>query len=99
KAPRWGGRAGGFFRWVCQPHELQSPLKLPDGVRVIGINSHVKHSVGGGQYGITRCAAFMAHAMILTKMREFGTAAGRALHRDPMNGYLANLDLDDYKKY
>jgi len=73
-------------------------LKLPDGVRVIGINSNVKHSVGGGQYGITRCAAFMGHTIILSKMREIGVAAGRQLIRDPINGYLANLALDDYKQ-
>src|SRR4051812_45824717 len=81
------------------PRGLKPPLKLPDGVRVIGINSNVKHSVGGGQYGITRCAAFMGHAMILAKMREMGVAAGKELVRDPMNGYLANLALDDYKRF
>jgi L-arabinokinase len=93
------GQAGSLLRMVCQPHELQAPLKLPDRVRVIGINSNVKHSVGGGQYGITRCAAFMAHAMILAKMREMGQKAGRELIADPMNGYLANLGIDDYRKY
>jgi galactokinase len=93
------GQAGSLLRMVCQPHELKPPLKLPDRVRVIGINSNVKHSVGGGQYGITRCAAFMAHTMILAKMREMGQKAGRELIADPMSGYLANLDIDDYRKY
>jgi L-arabinokinase len=93
------GEAGTLLRLVCQPHELQPPLQLPGNVRVIGINSNVKHSVGGGQYGVTRCAAFMAHAMILAKMREMGAAAGKPLERDPMNGYLANLAADDYKKF
>jgi len=41
-------------------------------VRVLGINSNVKHSVGGGAYGRTRCAAFMAHAIILQAMHEAG---------------------------
>jgi L-arabinokinase len=93
------GHKDSFLRLICQPHELQSPLKIPEGVRVIGINSNVKHSVGGGQYGITRCAAFMGHKMILSKMREMGVAAGKPLLGDPMNGYLAKLDLDDYKRY
>ncbi len=93
------GDTGSLLRLVCQPHELQPPLKLPDKVRVIGINSNVKHSVGGGQYGITRCAAFMGHAMIVAKMREMGEAAGKELSRDPMNGYLANLSADDYKRF
>jgi L-arabinokinase len=99
QATSCAGEQDSFMRMICQPHELQSPLHLPQGVRVIGIDSNVKHSVGGGQYGITRCAAFMGHAMILAKMRDMGVAAGRALLRDPMNGYLANLDLDDYKQF
>jgi galactokinase len=99
QATSCAGRENSFMRLLCQPHELQEPLRLPAGVRVIGINSAVKHSVGGGQYGITRCAAFMGHTMILAKMRQMGLAAGRALERDPMNGYLANLDLNDYKMY
>jgi L-arabinokinase len=93
------GEAGTLLRMVCQPHELLPPLELPPRVRAIGINSKVKHSVGGGQYGVTRCAAFMAHAMILAKMREMGTAAGRALESDPMHGYLANLNQNDYKRF
>jgi L-arabinokinase len=91
------GRAGLLLRMVCQPHVLQPPLTLPEGVRVVGINSGVRHSVGGTAYSRTRCAAFMAHAIILERMRQLGAAAGRTLAGDPMNGYLANLDPDDYK--
>ena len=36
--------------------------------------------------------------MILEKMREMGEAAGSKLDGDPMNGYLANLDPEDYKR-
>lgn len=88
-----------LLRLLCQPHELQPPLQLPQGIRAIGINSNVKHSVGASMYPITRCAAFMGHRMILEKMRQIGAAAGRTLSDDPMNGYLANLPLEDYKTY
>ncbi|HEV7302138.1 MAG TPA: hypothetical protein VGN72_22565 [Tepidisphaeraceae bacterium] len=92
------GESGALLRMVCQPHEIQEPLFLPQGIRAVGINSNVKHSVGGGMYGKTRCAAFMGHKIILEKMREMGAAAGKTLVGDPMNGYLANLDPDDYKR-
>jgi galactokinase len=88
-----------LLRMICQPHELQPPLQLPEGIRVVGINSAVKHSVGGGMYGKTRCAAFLGHRIILEKMREMGRAAGAELLSDPMRGYLANLDPEDYKKF
>ena len=84
---------------ICQPHELQPPLQLPAGIRVVGINSAVKHSIGAGMYGKTRCAAFMGHRMMLEKMREMGIAAGAVLQSDPMRGYLANLEPDDFKKF
>lgn len=93
------GEPDSLLRLVCQPHELQSPLRLPEGIGVYGINSNVKHSVGGGSYGRTRCAAFMGHRIILEKMQQIGTAGGQTLSGDPMNGYLANLPLADYKKY
>ena len=92
------GQQGALLRMVCQPHEIQPPLFLPAGIRAIGINSNVKHSVGGGQYGKTRCAAFMGHKIILHQMAKIGKAAGRTLNGDPMNGYLANLDPEDYKR-
>src|SRR5437660_1212782 len=47
------GEADALLRMVCQPHDVQSPLRLPDGVRVLGINSGVKHDVGGPAYART----------------------------------------------
>jgi L-arabinokinase len=40
----------------------------------------------------------MGHRMILECMRHIGSAMKRELAGDPMNGYLANLDPDDYKR-
>lgn len=93
------GIQGQLFRMACQPHEPHAPLAVPACVQVLGINSGVRHEVGGAAYTRTRCAAFMAHAIILQAMREMGQAAGRELLADPTRGYLANLDPDDYKKF
>ncbi|HET6251679.1 MAG TPA: hypothetical protein VFE47_28600 [Tepidisphaeraceae bacterium] len=92
------GEAGSLFRMICQPHEVLPPLQIPQGVQFLGINSHVKHSVAASAYTATRCAAFMAHKIILEKMRQIGAAGGKRLIRDPMAGYLANLDPDHYKR-
>jgi galactokinase len=92
------GESGKLLRMVCQPHELLPALEVPAGIRFLGIDSGVRQSAGGGTYGRTRCAAFMGHRMILEKMREIGRAGGRELQSDPMHGYLANLDPEDYKK-
>jgi galactokinase len=46
-----------------------------------------------------RVAAVMAHRLILKKMRDMGTAAGRTLVADPMGGLLGRLDSTDYKRW
>jgi L-arabinokinase len=93
------GESGKLVRVQCQPHELLEPVILPKGIRIIGIDSATRRADGNAQYARVRCAAFMGHKIILEKMRDFGRAAGRALERDPLSGYLANLDPEDYKKY
>ncbi len=49
---------------LCQPHEVQGTQALPEGVRVYGINSGVKHSVGGMAYTRARVAAFMGRRIL-----------------------------------
>ena len=49
---------------LCQPHEVQGTQDLPEGVRVFGINSNVKHSVGGSAYTRARVAAFMGRKVL-----------------------------------
>jgi len=49
---------------LCQPHEVQGTQALPEGVQVYGINSNVKHSVGGTAYTRARVAAFMGRKML-----------------------------------
>jgi L-arabinokinase len=92
------GREGALLKMLCQPHDVRGFIELPPGVRVVGIDTGVRHSVGGGQYGRTRCAAFMGHRIILTKMADMGRRAGMTMTGDPMGGYLANLELEDYKR-
>jgi L-arabinokinase len=94
------GQERKLVRVLCQPCMLLNPVRLPSGVRVVGIDSGSRRAAGvSTQYARVRCAAFMGHKIILEKMRDFGRAAGRTLERDPLSGYLANLDPEDYKKY
>ncbi|MGI4791179.1 MAG: galactokinase [Janthinobacterium lividum] len=49
---------------LCQPHEVQGTQALPDSVRIFGINSNVRHSVGGSAYTRARVAAFMGRKIL-----------------------------------
>jgi galactokinase len=92
------GRRDALTRVHCQPTVLLEPLALPTGIRMVGIDTGGPVPDSQAAYGRCRCAAFMAHRIILEEMRRFGQEAGRELIADPMNGHLANLDADDYKR-
>ena len=49
---------------LCQPHEVQGTQTLPDGVKVYGNSSNIKHSVGGTAYTRARVAAFMGRKIL-----------------------------------
>ncbi len=84
------GKSGSLTAIVCQPHELQPSLVLPDGVRCVGFDTHVKHSVAGSRYIDTRVGAFMGQRIIEHTL----TANGRK--PDPTAGYLANVTPSEY---
>lgn len=58
------GRPGSLLRLLCRPHELKGYTGIPPGWSFVGIDSAVKHSVGGGYYRRARTAAFMGLAVV-----------------------------------
>jgi|GEM_PF-56598 len=85
------GREDEFLCLKCQPHDVQGFVRLPKGVRVVGLNSDVKHSVGGERYTSARVGAFMGQRIIQeVGLREAGV--------DPTGGYLANISVADFRK-
>jgi L-arabinokinase len=78
------GEAGELLLLLCQPHTLQGTVRLPEGWRVFGIDSGVKHSVAGHGYTETRVAAFMGAKILADRAGEgFG-------------GYLCNVAPERY---
>jgi len=82
------GKRGHFLAIECQPDRILGTVRLPKGCAAVGINSRVKHSVGGSKYTDVRVATFMGHKMILDLMRQRGEAGPS---EDPMGGYLARI--------
>ena len=86
------GQEGRLLCLHCQPHTIREHLSLPEDFHVIGINSNVKHHVGGMQYTSVRVGAFMGLAMI---QAHLGQTTGAA--HDPFNGYLCNIPGFEYE--
>lgn len=62
------GQAGHLLRLLCQPAIVEGQVPLPEGLALYGIDSNVKHSVGGSAYGAARCAAFMGRRILQEKI-------------------------------
>jgi L-arabinokinase len=49
---------------LCQPAEIKNMIALPPQLKLWGIDSGIRHSVGGSDYGSVRAGAFMGHRII-----------------------------------
>ncbi|XP_021275941.1 L-arabinokinase-like [Herrania umbratica] len=58
------GEANKLLAMVCQPAEIVGLVAIPSHIRFWGIDSGIRHSVGGADYGSVRVGAFMGRKMI-----------------------------------
>jgi galactokinase len=82
------GEAGRLLALRCQPHEILGHVAVPDGCRLFGLHSGVKHAVGGSRYGRARCAAFMGLAILAAEAPDLD-----------LNSYLCNLTPDGFRAH
>jgi galactokinase len=90
------GQRGHLLPIVCQPDLLGPALPLPPELHLVGIDSGVRHAVGGASYGQVRTAAFMGYSLLAHVYHRVPTAylgppgAGQR-GQLPYHGYLANI--------
>ena len=85
---------------LCQPGELQGTVALPPELEVWGVDSGIRHSVGGADYGTVRTAAFMGYRMIaeMAGLRVSEAGRGHVTVEDPQwRGYLANITPEEFE--
>ncbi|GMJ15798.1 arabinose kinase [Hibiscus trionum] len=58
------GEANKLLAMVCQPAEVIGLVTIPSHIRFWGIDSGIRHSVGGADYGSVRIGAFMGREII-----------------------------------
>jgi galactokinase len=89
------GRAGHLLSLLCQPAVVVGLLPVPESIRFWGIDSRVRHAVGGAAYGRVRTAAASGYR-ILANLAGLeaapANAQGVVTLEDPLwHGYLANV--------
>ena len=79
---------------LCQPAELQGSIKIPDDLEVWGLDSGIKHSVGGADYGSVRIGAFMGFRIIADCL-DIDFQQG-AYEENKFESYLANMSPSEF---
>jgi len=70
---------------LCQPAELKGTIAVPPQLRLWGIDSGIRHSVGGADYGSVRAGAFMGARIIAELKPDFSE-------------YLANISPAEFER-
>ena len=95
------GEANRLLALLCQPAELKGTVPLPEDLEVWGVDSGIRHSVGGADYRTVRTAAFMGYRIVaeLAGLSSSKIGPGQVLIDDPCwNGYLANIRTEDWER-
>ncbi|HZO92008.1 MAG TPA: hypothetical protein VFB38_27065 [Chthonomonadaceae bacterium] len=82
------GRENALIVIRCQPHDILGTQHVPTGWRFIGLDSRVKHSVGGSHYTRARVGAFMGLKIIQLE------SGGKLL-----DNYLCNMEPAEFAEY
>ena len=94
------GEEGRLLALLCQPAELLGTLALPRDLGVWGLDSGVRHSVGGGDYGSVRVGAFMGYRIIaeLAGLKVAPNGERVSVEDGRWGGYLANLSPSEFER-
>jgi L-arabinokinase len=96
-----GGEEGKLLALLCQPAELQGTITLPADLAVWGLDSGVRHSVGGGDYGSVRTGAFMGYRMIAEaaglRVAPHGNDGSVVVDDARWRGYLSNVTPSEFE--
>ena len=96
------GEADSLLELLCQPADLKGTLNIPDELEVWGIDSGIRHWVGGSDYRTVRTAAFMGYRVIAEIAGlKVGKCEqdGKVIIDDPeWKGYLANITPEQFER-
>ena len=85
---------------LCQPAELAGQVALPPALEVWGIDSGIRHEVGGADYSGVRVGAFMGYRIIadIAGLAVKDASPGHVAIDDARwHGYLANLTPSEWE--
>ena len=94
------GEENQLLALLCQPAELMGTITLPEDLSVWGLDSGVRHSVGGGDYGSVRVGTFMGYRIIadICELPVEQTGDTVVISDPRWRGYLANIAPSEFEE-
>ncbi|KAL5974204.1 D-arabinose 1-dehydrogenase (NAD(P)(+)) [Asimina triloba] len=87
------GEANKLLAMVCQPAEVKELVNIPTHIRFWGIDSGIRHSVGGADYGSVRVGAFMGRKMLRSMASELLSVSQE--NHQPADGLNGGYEYED----
>jgi galactokinase len=93
------GRADELLTLLCQPAELHGTIALPPDLAVWGIDSGMRHYVGGDDYGSVRTGAFMGYRIIadIAGLQVQRGEKSLSIDDERWGGFLANVTPSEFE--
>ena len=96
------GESRKFLPIVCQPDLVEKSIPIPEDIFFFGIDSGVRHSVGGSSYADVRCATFMGYTIIAQTLGANRKDINKAIEQHdfstlPHKGYLCNISVKEFE--
>jgi L-arabinokinase len=96
------GRENELLALRCQPAVVEGFVPIPREIAFWGIDSDVRHSVGGADYSSVRCGAFMGYRIVadaagFRPKPASGWTRAVEIEDSHWNGYLANLAPSEFR--
>ncbi|GJM90184.1 hypothetical protein PR202_ga06441 [Eleusine coracana subsp. coracana] len=89
------GEANKLLAMVCQPAEVKELVSIPTHIRFWGLDSGIRHSVGGTDYGSVRVGTYMGRKMI--KCAASDLLSGSLPSCVPMHS--EDINPDEYEEH
>ncbi|XP_011077667.1 L-arabinokinase [Sesamum indicum] len=89
------GEENKLLAMLCQPAEVLGHVEIPSHIRFWGIDSGIRHSVGGADYGSVRIGTFMGRKMIKSMASKQLSSPN---HNSPKVEGMNNDETDEHGK-
>jgi L-arabinokinase len=94
------GEANSLLALLCQPAELCGTIPVPEQIAFWGIDSGVRHSIAGADYGSVRVGAFIGYR-IIAELAGFSVTqddGGIRIDDSRWRGYLSNITPAEFEE-